>query len=239
MNQSNFQSIMDEHVRICDILSEIWSTEMGILNLSGFEIFHITESFTKLTGITDEDIKLHRRDIFTHLLHPKERQAVIRAHTKTILFYTKLYQKENHQPYVAAHYYFKLRKKDGSYKSVCTLIHPIRFSEAGYPLLSYVLFLPACNSGFERFSIAIRNNDKKLYYSLLANKYVQKKNLELKEVEIEILKLTAKGHGENKIAKLLDIKLDLVRYYKKSIYKKFYVSSMAEAVYIALQNNII
>jgi DNA-binding CsgD family transcriptional regulator len=239
MDQATFQSIIDEYARVCDILSEIWSTEMGILNLSGFEIFHVTENFTELTGITDEDIKSHRRDIFSYLLHPKERSAVIGAHTKTVLFYTKLYQKENHQPYVAAHYYFKIRKKDGGYKPVCTLIHPILFSEAGYPLLSYVLFLPACSGGFEKFSIAVKDNDKKLYYSLLANKYVQRKNLELKDVEIDILKLTAKGHGENKIARLLDIKLDLVRYYKKSIYKKFYVSSMAEAVYIALHNNII
>ena len=158
--------------------------------------YHVTGSFTELTGITDEDIESHRRDIFSYLLHPKERSAVIRAHTKTVLFYTKLYQKENHQPYVAAHYHFKIRKKDGSYKPVCTLIHPIFFSEAGYPLLGYVLFLPACSSGFEKFSIAIKDNDKKLYFSLLANKYVQRKNLELKDVEIDILKLTAKGHDK-------------------------------------------
>ena len=119
------------------------------------------------------------------------------------------------------------------------LIHPVYFSEAGYPILSYVLFLPGIKYGFEKFSISVRSNDKRLYYSALSDKYVQRKNLELKDVEIEILKSTAKGYGENKIAKSLDIKLDLVRYYKKSIYKKYHVTTMAEAVFIALQDGII
>ncbi|MBP1640033.1 MAG: Transcriptional regulator [Bacteroidetes bacterium] len=239
MNQQDFNLKLNEHIRACNIFSEIWATEMIILSLSNFEILYVSDSFTQLTGITNEDVKSLQREIFTRLLHPKELPTIIKAHTKTILFYTKLYQKENNSPYVDAHYHVKLRKHTGDYTDYCILIHPISFSETGYPLLAYALLLPSCKSGFEKFSIAVKSNDKKLYYSSLADKYVQKKNLELKEVEIEILKLTAKGHGENKIAKLLNIKLDLVRYYKKNIYKKFHVSSMAEAVYIALHNRII
>jgi Response regulator containing a CheY-like receiver domain and an HTH DNA-binding domain len=226
-------------VRVSDILSEIWSTEMSILSLSRFEMLHVTERFTQLTGITNEDIKLPHREVFTRLLHPKERSVTIKAHAKAMLFYTKLYQKEGNRPYVDALYFLKIRIKNGDYKPYCILIHPISFTEAGYPLAGYAIFLPICGCGFEKFSIATKSCDKKLYYSSVANKYVQRKSMELKEVEIDILKLTAKGYGENKIAKLLDIKLDLVRYYKKSIYKKFYVSSMTEAVYIALQNHMI
>jgi DNA-binding CsgD family transcriptional regulator len=212
---------------------------MSILSLSRFQILHVTENFTQLTGITNEDTKLPHREVFTRLLHPKERSVTIKAHTKAMLFYTKLYQKESTHPYADAHYSLKIRTKNGDYKPYCILIHPISFNEAGYPLVGYAVLLPTCGCRFEKFTIATKSHDKKLHYSSLADKYVQKKSMELKEVETDILKLTAKGYGETKIAKLLDIKLDLVRYYKKSIYKKFYVSSMTEAVYIALQNHMI
>lgn len=212
---------------------------MNILNLSKFEILYVSQNFTRLTGITNADLTPNPRKIFTQILHPKELPIVLQAYTKTIRFYTKLYQGESKKLYVDANYYVKIRSQAGVYKDFCLLIHPVYFSEAGYPILSYVLFLPGIKYGFEKFSISVRSNDKRLYYSALSDKYVQRKNLELKDVEIEILKSTAKGYGENKIAKSLDIKLDLVRYYKKSIYKKYHVTTMAEAVFIALQDGII
>jgi DNA-binding CsgD family transcriptional regulator len=45
--------------------------------------------------------------------------------------------------------------------------------------------------------------------------------------------------SEIRIARELGIKLDLVRYYKKSIYKRFFTSSMNEAVYIAMKSGLI
>jgi DNA-binding CsgD family transcriptional regulator len=192
-----------------------------------------------LIGISNEDLNKDQSEVFARILHPKELHIITKAHTKTLEFYTKLHKNNSQIPYVDAKYYLKIKTKDGEFKNFSVLIHPIFHSGAKFPLACFALLTPNTKLGFERFSISFHNKDKKLYYSSISDKYVQKENLELKEVENEILRLTAKGFGETKIAKELDIKLDLVRYYKKNIYKKFHVSNMSEAVFTALNNNLI
>jgi len=232
-------SSLNEYKRLCDLFSEIWSTNIALLSLSTLNTLYIPNNLSKLIGVSNEDLTNNQAEIYTRVLHPKELAIIKQVHTKTLEFYTKLYKNNARIPYVDAKYYLKLKTKEGKFKNFSALIHPIFHSGSMFPIACFALLAPSTKLGFERFSISFHNKDKNLYYSSISNKYVQKENLELKEIENEILKLTAKGFGETKIAKELDIKLDLVRYYKKSIYKKFHVSNMSEAVYTALNNHLI
>lgn len=230
---------LNEYKRLCDLFSEIWPADIALLSLSTLNALYIPDKLSKLIGVSNEDLNKDQSEIFTKILHPKELNIIKQAHIKTLEFYTKLYKSNSQIPYVDARYYLKLKTKEGEFKNFSTFIHPIFHSGSKFPNACFALLTPNTKLGFERFSISFHNKDKKLYYSSISNKYVQKENLELKEVENEILRLTAKGFGETKIAKELDIKLDLVRYYKKNIYKKFHVSNMSEAVYTALNNKLI
>jgi DNA-binding CsgD family transcriptional regulator len=229
----------NEYKRLCDLFSELWSADIALLSLSTLKALYIPDNLSQLLGVSNEDLSKDHAEIFTRILHPKELSIIKQAHIKTLEFYAKLYKSNSRIPYVDAKYYLKIKTKDGEFKNFSVLIHPIFHSGAKFPLACFALLTPNTKLGFERFSISFHNKDKKLYYSSISDKYVQKENLELKEVENEILRLTAKGFGETKIAKELDIKLDLVRYYKKNIYKKFHVSNMSEAVFTALNNNLI
>ncbi len=230
---------INEYKRLCDLFSELWSADIALLSLSTLKALYIPDKLSQLIDISNEDLSKGQSKTFTKILHPKELNIIKKAHIKTLEFYTKLYKSNSRIPYVDAKYYLKLKTKDGKFKNFSALIHPIFHSDSKFPYACFALLTPTAKLGIERFSISVHNKDKTLYYSSISDKYVQKENLELKEVENEILRLTAKGFGETKIAKELDIKLDLVRYYKKNIYKKFHVSNMSEAVFTALNNNLI
>lgn len=239
MQQPEIYPHIDEHKRLCDLFSEVWSAPLGLLSLTTLEVLYVTEKLSLLTGLSNDAIRQEKENIFFKLLHPAELPVIGAAHLKTIKFYNKLYRSHNSIPYAYTTYYFKLKTTTNKFENFTALIHPISYSESGFPLISFVLLLPGMKLGYEKYSITIIDNEKKLYFSAISNKYVQKELVEIKAVERQILELTSKGYGETKIAKTLDIKLDLLRYYKKSIYKKCHVANMAEAVFVALHNKII
>lgn len=236
MTPDNPQSLLTEYKRLCEVCSEVWSADIGLLCFSNASILHISNRLSNTIGIQNDSPEIQSQHIFTQLLHPKEHNSVVRAHRQTIRHFTKLYLRQNCPPYSDAKYYLRLKMANGNYENHLAFIHPLFYSEQGLPLISFVLLKPGNKVGAEKFSIATSDNHPRLYYSASTNKYVPKENLDLKPIECRILELTAKGYGEVKIAKTLEIKLDLLRYYKKNIYKKYHVSNITEAVYTAIQN---
>lgn len=232
---NNPQSILSEYQRLCEVCAEVWSANIGILSLSTMDVLYVSNHFAQTTGI-QTNTKAPSRTIFAQLLHPKEFPSIARAHLQTLNYFKKHYLHTNIAPHIDAKYYLKLRMADGHYENHLAVIHPVSYSENGLPPICFILLKPENKVGAEKYSISTPDNQR-LYFSNANNKYVPKENLELKPIECRILELTAKGYGEVKIAKTLDIKLDLLRYYKKSIYKKYHVSNITEAVYTAIQNS--
>lgn len=78
-----------------------------------------------------------------------------------------------------------------------------------------------------------------LHYSETTGKFVKKQQIELNETEKSILIYINKGLVEAKIASQLNINVNLVKYYKKSIFRKLHVGSIAETIYIVTHCGII
>lgn len=99
------------------------------------------------------------------------------------------------------------------------VIRPIYYDDFGMPLVSVLLIKPSYKKGYDRF--------------------ISERKAELKDIEIKILDLTSKGYAEINIADKLSISINLVKYYKRNIFKKMHVESASEAVYIGLLSGIL
>ena len=109
-------------------------------------------------------------------------------------------------------------------------ITPLRLTEDGQVWLA--LCVSSIASGQEAGNILMSNtNDRKyLTYNIQAEKWNEKLIPILKEIEKEILKLSAMGFSMKEIAVNINRSFDTVKLYRKTIFNKFDVNNISEAI---------
>lgn len=145
---------------------------------------------------------------------------------------------DNNKQYVVA-YNFRIVKDLNSLLWLSALSRPVLFDQNDNPHVYLNLFKPVSAVGINRFSIRILANGNTYIYSDRKRAFTLEDKYQLKEVEIDIIQLTADGCTEQKIISRLNITIGLLKHYKKSIFHKMNVHSMNEVVYIALECGLI
>ena len=230
----NHTAELKELIRLSALLSEVYEHPQVISNFANDRIIYTSRRFTLMTGreLNPENTE----QIFTYddVIHPKDIKilAEINQNGKKIMTQTF---KEKPFAKLFLTYNIKIKQANNEYKPMKAVLKPVYFNVDGTPKYVATTFVPVIQKGYRRFALYTESNSgNELFYSSLRKKFVTHETIELKPIEIEILKYAAKGHNTAQIAKKMDIKTDLVKYYKKIIYNKYHVSSMSEAVYIAL-----
>lgn len=145
---------------------------------------------------------------------------------------------DNNKQYVVA-YNFRIVKELNSLLWLNALSRPVLFNQDDNPDVYLNMFKPVSTVGINRFSIRILANGNTYIYSDRKRAFTLEDKYQLKEVEIDIIQLTADGCTEQKVISRLNITIGLLKHYKKSIFHKMNVHSMNEVVYIALECGLI
>lgn len=145
---------------------------------------------------------------------------------------------DNNKQYVVA-YNLRIVKELSSLLWLSALSRPVLFDQEDNPEVYLNIFSPVSAVGMNRFSIRILANGNTYIYSDRKRAFTLEDKYQLKEVEINIIQLTADGCTEQKIISRLCITIGLLKHYKKSIFHKMNVHSMNEVVYIALECGLI
>jgi len=233
MNQKDADELK-ELIRLTDLISEIYEQPITLTNFNDDSIIYASKRFTLMTGFESNTENSVQTFTYKDIIHPKDQKITseINQNGKKILAKTF-----KDKPFAKAFmtYNIKIRQTENDYKPMKVIVKPITFNADGTPKYKTATFVPIVEKGYQRFALYTESNGgNELYYSSLRRKFVEHETIELKPIEINLLSLTAKGHREVQIAKKLDIKVDLLRYYKRCVYKKYHVCNMTEAVYIAL-----
>jgi Response regulator containing a CheY-like receiver domain and an HTH DNA-binding domain len=230
---------MEAVKNFCEFFSQIWQKGLGAINVETFELIFVSELFTKETGIRNCDIHLCGLDSYEKFLHPKDYIILPRIHNITMQYFEK--QNMLNECFPIATYNIRLKSLEGDYRSfsISLKIISIETKSVKAKRVGLLICQPEIKFGFERFMLYIPDKKKQLYFSNVLGKYVSREHLEFRAIEKNILRLIANGYNEVKITKELHVKIDLIRYYKKCIYQKLYVSNMSEAIYIATLHNLI
>lgn len=116
---------------------------------------------------------------------------------------------------------------------------PLRLTENGkvWLALCIVSIPPGKKSG----NIVITNNKtkKQWKYNRVSKKWKEAPTPKLKDVEIEVLKLSAIGYTMQEIADEVNRSFDAVKVYRKSLFKKLGVDNIIEAINLAQTRKII
>ena len=207
------------------------------INRTGQPLF-VSDKYLELAGYTNEEAKELGLDFLHKTIYAKDLERFVKVEREASNCFASWMSENRLNNFIIQYNYRLLTKQNTLIPIDCTLV-PVLFNEQGRPLLSATYTKISEEVYKPRFLIYDAIDDKRFIYNERMNKFVHEEKIELKSIEIEILQLIAKGNREQAIARKLDIDINLLKYYKKSILTKFSVGNMPEAVYYALRNRII
>ncbi|MGL6179403.1 MAG: response regulator transcription factor [Tannerellaceae bacterium] len=233
-----YKSEIDDIIRRIEIYSQAMGHAAYIsINNTGLPLF-ISDKYIKLTGYSKEEAEGFGFNFLSKTIDSKDRKRFMKIEHEVSNCFAS-WMSESRLNNFIIQYNYRLETKLGTLMPVdCTLM-PVLFNAIGRPLLSVTYANVAEGVYKPRFLIYDAIGDKRFIYNERMNKFVLEAKVELKSIEVEILRFIAKGNRELAIARKLDIDINLLKYYKKSILAKFSVGNMPEAVYYALRNGII
>ena len=118
-------------------------------------------------------------------------------------------------------------------------ITPLRLTENGKVWLA--LCVASISSSNESGNIIMTKNKASVFwaYNQKSSKWDKTARPELKDVEIEVLKLSAMGYTMVEIADEVNRSFDTVKVYRKNILEKLGVQNIVEAINLALTYKIL
>lgn len=138
-------------------------------------------------------------------------------------------------------YYFKICFGYGSYggkKGMSIKMVPIIFTPCKKLYITLCILQSNNHVGKAILEKHLVNEDIILIYDNLEKEFINKKDVNFSDDELQILVLSGKGKREKEISKILCISLSRVKQLKSDIYNKLKVKTISEAIYIAYKREI-
>lgn len=135
--------------------------------------------------------------------------------------------------------YSSIRNKSGVVINVCFTAISMHSDASGEPEIYLLTLKQSMSLKPSHKMLFYYEGEKKYEYIPQRKKFVLCSGPLLKAMELEILKLASMGYNEQKMAKSMGQNLTYIKYYKKRLFQKLNVSSISEAVYVALKANLL
>jgi DNA-binding CsgD family transcriptional regulator len=229
--------VLNEMARTTSIFSAAISMIFTIHDYKTGKLIFVSKDFTELTGIKQADIERSGNQVYREMIHPKDINLLGAVYKKSYELFN-CEKRRNSTGFVFSTN-FRIRTAGGDYQQVDNYSWPVLFNKDGSPHIGVNILRKAHRKGVNRFIVHYPESNLQLFYSRKLGSFVSEQRVELKEIEIQILKFSAEGVNERLIARKLGIKQSLVNHYRRSIFHKLYVNSMSEAVYTALLARLI
>lgn len=210
------------------------------IHITGFDdhnLYYISPSYMELSGYNAADVYAGGFTFLSDIIHPEDKEVIRRL--KGYLSSNKfaLLINESNSEYSVL-FNYRIRHKDGSLIQLECKMQPVGFfKDRPNFLLSYVR---KSEDKFKRkFEIHFYSKQICYVFDAHSNKFVLQEKKMLKEIELQILQLVSRGARESTMVKQTGLDINMIKYHKKNIMKKFSVQSMNEALYYALKNNLL
>lgn len=232
-----FEQTVHDLLRHASVLSKATNEAFMITSTLKGEIYYISDELIDLIGYSAQELSTIGCQFIRTLMH-KEENDLIRQ--MSFQAYEEIFKKrtKDKSTYHIAQYRFRIRHKLGYWITLENTAYPIcHINQRSMFVVSYIREI----AKYTRTELEIYYpQDKHRYiYNHSQSKFIIFEKIQLNPTEHQILKLTATGHKEYQIEKTMQIDINTIKYYKKNIMKKMSVSSMPEAIYLALKNELL
>lgn len=136
-------------------------------------------------------------------------------------------------------YDFHIKQPSGQTMLINHKITPLRLTKEGKIWLIFcsVSFSSRTNAG--NLEIMRKGCNTRWTYNFGCKKWKECKEIELKDVERNVLKLSAQGYTTNEIAERLYKSIDTIKSYKRKLFEKLEVGNISEAISCAVNKKLI
>ncbi len=227
---------LSAYIDSADAISRNMFRPVFIVDMFKKDFFYVSRSFSYLfgDGITEHPISRGERYIPSFAREDIETLKTIFASAYDLfLSYPVSERKELVFSFFFHHY------QNGRKKTVYQNMTPLALTEDGD------LWLVLCTTSFSsrkdsgHYVMKKHNDSEYLQYSLEKDRWYLKEGLMLSYEEKEILLLSSQGYTMKEIASIFGKSIDTVKMYKRVMFSKLRVKSITEAVFAAINRNLI
>lgn len=237
LDRAAFKQSVHDLIRHASVYSKAMDQSFIIVSTYKGEVYYVSDELIRLTGYTAEELRLIGNRFIRKLMLEEENDLVKRMSYQASeeILENSIKNKSN---YHIALYKFRIKHKQGHWVTLENMAFPV--CHINQKSIFAVCYLKETTS-FARseFKIFFPKEKLEYVYNHALNKFLKSERIQLNPTEYEILKLTATGHKEYQIEKEMKLDINNIKYYKKKIMQKMSVSSMAEAIYLALKNDLL
>lgn len=231
------RSFIDDLERWVSVCSAAFEKASFISATQTEEVYFISKSLLTLTGYSEDEAAELGANFLSKLVHPDDGE-LLRLITQCALNSLLSEERNNRRIYHTIRYNFRLWHKEGHWLNIECFLYPIYLiNEKVHFSLTYAS--PSMSILPVSFQIYFPKENKRFIYNNRLHKFILEEKTALNKNELEVLKLTALGKREYEMAEMMEVEVNLIKYYKKSVLKKLSVYSMPEALYYALKQNLL
>ncbi|MGL5786062.1 MAG: LuxR C-terminal-related transcriptional regulator [Bacteroidales bacterium] len=233
----NHRIFIDDLERWASLCSAAFERATYISGCIDSNVYYISNSFLKITGYNRDDTQNNKKHFLHSIIHPYDLNFIDKVYKELSNYLLNCDTKYDYTKYNAK-YYLRIKKKTEGWTTLECYSYPIYVVNnkvhfcITHAKVSTETFIPS-------FQFYFIKENKRFIYDEKKGIFLPDEKIKLKDVEIQVLLNTAHGMKEYEISRKMDIELNTIKYYKKSILKKLSVNSMPEAIYFALKKNII
>lgn len=234
---NNHKSFLDDLSRWAPLCSDAFERASFISGCLDKKVYFLSSSFIDIS-LYSQDVILRKSDTFlSDIIHPLDLKYLGQVYQELLSSHLTKKNKSECTKYFSR-YNLRIKNQAGKWVNLECYSYPI------YSINNTVHFcithVNTTKVNFTpMFQIYFPDINKRYIYQEKEGKFYSSSKIDLKEIEIMILLNTAKGLKEYEIARIMNIDLNKIKYYKKGVLKKLSVNSMPEAIYYALKNRII
>ena len=245
IKENIIENISDEaYDAICDLSEDIGAFSRAtyksvyVIDYYKRNFLYVSDNPLFLCGMSADEVKELGYNFYLNHVPPEDLELLLQINSAGFQFHRDI-PIEKKKEYTLS-YDFHIINRDSKKKRLINhQITPLRLTENGDVWLA--LCAVSISSGSKSGNIVIRKNKSKEYllYNIGNKKWEQMKRPELKDMEKDVLKLSAMGYTMNEIAGEVNRSFDTVKSYRKSLFEKLGVNNITEAISFAMNHRLI
>lgn len=228
---------LEDMERWASLCSAAFERATFISGCQNSRVYYISDSLAEITGYSKAEIKEIGNDFLNHIIHPADLifiKQVTHEMFNTLFLNKDITDTNNY----SSRFNIRIQHKNKNWVCLECMSYPIH--EINDILHFSITHLKVSEKRFNHeFQMYFTKDNLRYIYHLKKKKFVLEEKANLSETELKILINTARGLKEHEISREIDMDINMVKYYKKTILRKLSVRSMPEAIYFALKQNIL
>lgn len=202
------------------------------------DFLYVADNPLFLCGMGAEEVRKLGYNFYVNQVIPEDLELLLEVNVAGFQFLGNIAVEEL-KNYTISYDFHVINKESGKKQLINHQITPLRLTENGSVWL--VLCVASISSSNASGNIEMYRNNSSIFwgYNRKAKKWQEMLRPELKDVEKEVLRLSAKGYTMHDIADQIHRSFNTVKAYRKNLFEKLGVDNISEAICYAMNHRLI